>query len=86
MPLKLIKPLWFIACLLPFAWLVFDALYMDGRALGADPIEAIRMKPPRLAVIRGGKVIARSPARVSSLSLDGRPATVDHAGYAPKAV
>lgn len=42
MPLKLIKPLWFIACLLPFAWLVFEALYAGGRALGADPIEAIQ--------------------------------------------
>jgi sulfoxide reductase heme-binding subunit YedZ len=39
---RIIKPLWFAACLLPFLWLVFDALYDGGRALGAEPIEAIQ--------------------------------------------
>ena len=42
----------------------------------ADPVEAIRVKPPRLAVIRRGKVIARTPPRVTALDLPGRPATV----------
>ena len=42
----------------------------------ADPVEAIRVKPPRLAVIRRGKVIARTPPRVTALDLPGRLATV----------
>lgn len=49
----------------------------------ADPIEAIRLKATRLAVIRRGKVIAETPPRVATLSLDGRPPTVDPADYAP---
>ena len=52
----------------------------------ADPIEAIRLKPPRLAVIRRGKVIAETPARVAALDLPGRPSQVDPADYAPKTV
>jgi cytosine/creatinine deaminase len=42
-----------------------------------DPIEAIRLKPPRLAVIRRGKVIAETAERSSRLALDGRPASLD---------
>ena len=49
-----------------------------------DPAEALRLKPVRLAVIRRGKVIARTAPRVAELSLEGRPATVDGADYAPK--
>ena len=49
-----------------------------------DPAEALRLKPARLAVIKGGHVIARTPARVSELRLEGRPAAVDGAEYAPK--
>jgi cytosine deaminase len=49
----------------------------------ADPIEAIRLKANRLAVIKGGKVIARSPRRTTALSLSGRPQSVDPASYAP---
>jgi cytosine/creatinine deaminase len=49
-----------------------------------DPLEALRLKPNRLAVIRRGKVIARTPARVSELQLEGRPSTVDVADYAPR--
>ena len=49
----------------------------------ADPIEAIRLKARRLAVIRRGKVIAETPASVASLSLPGRPTAVDPAAYAP---
>jgi sulfoxide reductase heme-binding subunit YedZ len=37
-----IKPVWFIACLTPFLWLLFAALTDGGRALGADPIETIQ--------------------------------------------
>jgi cytosine deaminase len=51
----------------------------------ADPIEAIRLKATRLAVIRRGKVIAETPARTSTLDLPGRPARIDPADYAPKA-
>ncbi len=49
----------------------------------ADPIEAIRLRARRLAVIRRGKVIAETPAHLTRLSLAGRPATVDPADYAP---
>ena len=48
-----------------------------------DPIEAIRLKPARLAVIRGGKVLAETAPRIASLHLDGRPDSVDPASYAP---
>jgi len=50
-----------------------------------DPIEAIRLKPPRLAVIRRGKVIAETAERSSRLSLAGRPSHLDPADYAPAA-
>jgi cytosine deaminase len=50
-----------------------------------DPIEAIRMKATRLTVIRRGKVIAETPARIGRLTLDGRPSSVDPAAYAPPA-
>ncbi len=39
----------------------------------ADPFEAIRLKAPRLLVLRGGKTIARTPEKVTSLFVDGRP-------------
>ncbi len=48
-----------------------------------DPIEAIRLRPARLAVVRAGKVIARSDRQVSELALAGRPSRVDPANYAP---
>lgn len=48
-----------------------------------DPIEAIRLKATRLAVVRRGKVIAETPARIGRLALDSRPASVDPAAYAP---
>jgi cytosine deaminase len=50
-----------------------------------DPIEAIRLKPPRLAVIRRGKVIAETAERSSRLALEGRPPRLDPADYAPAA-
>jgi cytosine deaminase len=51
----------------------------------ADPIEAVRLRASRLAVIRRGEVLARTPERRTNLSLPGRPATLDPADYAPKA-
>ena len=50
-----------------------------------DPIEAIRLKPARLSVIRAGRVIAETPPQVTQLGLDGRPETVDGKDYQPKA-
>jgi cytosine deaminase len=50
----------------------------------ADPIEAIRLRATRLAVIKAGKVIARTPRRETALSLAGRPEAVDPASYAPR--
>lgn len=42
----------------------------------ADPFEAIRLKATRLAVVRRGRVIARTPERLSALDLPGRPERV----------
>jgi cytosine/creatinine deaminase len=48
-----------------------------------DTVEAVRLKPVRLVVIKGGRVIARTPARKTALFLDERPTLVDPAAYAP---
>ncbi len=48
-----------------------------------DAIEAIRLKATRLAVVRRGQVIAETAPRVSALSLEGRPASVNAAHYSP---
>jgi cytosine/creatinine deaminase len=59
--------------------------YADFVILQArDPIEAIRLKANRLTVVRRGTVIAETAERVSRLHLEGRPATVNGADYAPK--
>jgi cytosine/creatinine deaminase len=50
-----------------------------------DAIEAIRLKPNRLAVIRRGKVISRMTPRVAQLALPGRPPMLDAASFAPLA-
>ena len=42
-----------------------------------DPVEALRLKPARLAVIRRGKVIATTPPRITTLELAGRPPRLD---------
>jgi cytosine deaminase len=42
-----------------------------------SPIEAIRLRANRLAVVRSGKVIARSATAAASLSLPGRDGVVD---------
>jgi cytosine/creatinine deaminase len=48
-----------------------------------DPIEAIRLRATRLAVIRRGTLLAESEPRLTRLSLSGRPGTLDPATYAP---
>ncbi|MCM5677924.1 amidohydrolase family protein [Schlegelella sp. S2-27] len=40
-----------------------------------DPVEAIRLRATRLAVIRAGKVVATTPAATATLELPGRPGT-----------
>jgi len=42
-----------------------------------DPVEAIRLRATRLVVLRGGKVVARTPPATATLALEGRPAQVD---------
>ncbi|MFZ4757299.1 MAG: amidohydrolase family protein [Burkholderiaceae bacterium] len=42
-----------------------------------DPIEAIRLRAARLAVVRRGRVVAEQAPAVSRLALEGRPAEVD---------
>jgi cytosine deaminase len=52
----------------------------------SDPVEALRLKPTRLAVIRRGRVIARSAPRIGELFLDGRPKSIDSGlDYVPRA-
>ena len=50
-----------------------DCVLLQARS----PVEAIRLRPPRLAVVRAGRVIARSAPASATLSLPGRPAQVD---------
>jgi cytosine deaminase len=49
-----------------------------------DPIEAIRLRANRLAVIRGGGTISRTSPQQPELFLEGRPNKINPAGYAPK--
>ncbi len=49
-----------------------------------DVVEALRLKPTRLLVVKGGKVTSRSAPRVSELFLEGRPPSIDPGkDYAP---
>jgi cytosine deaminase len=43
----------------------------------ADAAEAIRLRATRLAVVRRGRIIARTPAGTATLDIEGRPAAVD---------
>ena len=43
----------------------------------ADPLEALRLRPARLYVVRSGKVIAETPAAQPRLALGGDPVEVD---------
>jgi cytosine deaminase len=49
----------------------------------SDPIEAIRLRATRLAVISKGRVVARTPARRTGVSLPGRETIVDRRFKAP---
>lgn len=49
-----------------------------------DPIEAIRLRARRVAVIRRGRVIAETPAEVTALNLPSRPERLDPADYFPQ--
>ncbi len=42
-----------------------------------DPVEAIRLRPARLAVLRRGRVVAEQPPATARLDLQGRPDRVD---------
>jgi cytosine deaminase len=57
-----------------------DLVILDAR----DPVEAIRLRANRLAVVRRGEVIAESPPRIARLSIAGRPAEVAASAYAPR--
>ena len=50
-----------------------DCVLLDAK----DPIEAIRLRASRLAVVRDGKIVARTPAARATISLEGRPNEVD---------
>ncbi|WP_319519210.1 amidohydrolase family protein [uncultured Martelella sp.] len=43
-----------------------------------DVVEALRLKPTRLAVLRAGKVIAKTAPKIAALSLPGRVETLDY--------
>jgi cytosine deaminase len=51
-----------------------DFVLLEAR----DPVEAIRLRATRLAVVRRGRVIARTPAATAALELPGRPATTNY--------
>ncbi len=42
-----------------------------------DPVDALRLRANRLAVVSKGKVVSRTPPRTAALALPGRPAAVD---------
>jgi cytosine deaminase len=50
-----------------------------------DAIEALRLKATRLAVIKGGRVIARTAPRQTALALPDRPTRLDPARVGPSA-
>ncbi|MFM0171937.1 amidohydrolase family protein [Paraburkholderia sediminicola] len=50
-----------------------NLVLLDAR----DPVDAIRLRAARLAVVSRGKVVSRAPAARAVLSLEGRPSEVD---------
>jgi cytosine deaminase len=46
-----------------------DFVLLEAR----NPVEAIRLKATRLAVVRRGRIIARTPSSAAALDLPGRP-------------
>lgn len=73
-----------------------EILHLDGYGIdvgckadmvllqAADPIEAIRLKATRLAVIKAGKVISRTTPRLATLDLPGRPSELDPSKVGPR--
>jgi cytosine/creatinine deaminase len=49
----------------------------------SDPVEAIRLRATRLAVISKGRLVARTPGAAAELKLPGRPKTVDRRHSVP---
>jgi cytosine deaminase len=49
----------------------------------STPVEAIRLRATRLAVISKGKIVARTAASTTELNLPGRPKTVDRRHKVP---
>ena len=49
-----------------------------------DPIEAIRLKAHRIAVVRNAQVIAQNPPLNTEINIAGRPNFIDPSSYAPK--
>ena len=47
-------------------------------------VEAIRLRANRVAVVRGGRIIAENALIYTGLHLEGRPSGVDPANYSPK--
>ncbi len=56
-----------------------DAVLLQART----PEEAIRLRAQRLAVVRGGAVVARMAPATAELALPGRPASVDFTRQPP---
>jgi cytosine/creatinine deaminase len=50
-----------------------DCVLLQARS----PIEAIRLRATRLAVVRAGRIVARTPPSTATLRLSGRPEQVD---------
>ena len=46
-----------------------DFVLLEAR----DPVEAIRLRAARLAVVRRGRIVARTPSSAATLDLPGRP-------------
>ena len=50
-----------------------DLVLLQARS----PVEALRLRATRLAVVRRGKVISRTPPATATLDLPGRPSSID---------
>ena len=48
-----------------------------------DKIEALRLRANRLVVVRGGNIIAENDSLITTLSLGGRPSSINPADYVP---
>ena len=57
-----------------------DMVLLQARS----PEEAIRLRTARLAVLRGGRIVARGLPAEMTLDLPGRPTSVDFTRQAPR--